>query len=71
MELIQGGVCAAKGFQAAGIHCGIRKNQKKKDLALIIEETLEQRYQGVQNEVGVWVTPASIPRIWCAPRRSR
>ncbi len=32
---IPGGVCAAKGFQAAGIHCGIRKNKAKKDLALI------------------------------------
>ncbi len=36
--------------------------QEKKDLALIIEETLEQRYQGVQNEVGVWVTPA-FPKL--------
>ncbi|MBP5289018.1 MAG: bifunctional glutamate N-acetyltransferase/amino-acid acetyltransferase ArgJ [Clostridia bacterium] len=35
MELIQGGVCAAKGFTANGIHCGIRKNHTKKDLALI------------------------------------
>ena len=32
---ITGGVCAAKGFQAAGIHCGVRKNKDKKDLALI------------------------------------
>ena len=36
--------------------------QEKKDLAMIIEETLEQRYQGVQNEVGVWVTPA-FPKL--------
>ena len=35
MKLISGGVCAAKGFSAAGIHCGIRKNHTKKDLALI------------------------------------
>ncbi len=35
MKLITGGVCAAKGFTAGGIHCGIRKNQTKKDLALI------------------------------------
>ena len=35
MKLISGGVCAAKGFTAGGIHCGIRKNQTKKDLALI------------------------------------
>ena len=35
MEFIYGGVCAAKGFTANGIHCGIRKNKSKKDLALI------------------------------------
>ncbi len=38
MKLISGGVCAAKGFQAAGIHCGIRHNRSKKDLALIVSE---------------------------------
>ena len=36
---ISGGVCAAKGFKAAGIHCGIRKNKNKKDLALIVSDT--------------------------------
>ena len=36
--------------------------QTKKDLALIIEETLEQRYEGVKNEQGVWVTPA-FPKL--------
>ena len=35
---IQGGVCAAKGFSANGIHCGIRKNKTKRDLALIFSE---------------------------------
>ena len=35
MKKISGGVCAAKGFQAAGVHCGVRKNKDKKDLALI------------------------------------
>ena len=38
MNIISGGVCAAKGFKANGIHCGIRKNQTKKDLALIVSE---------------------------------
>ena len=38
MNKIAGGVCAAKGFQASGIHCGIRKNKTKKDLALIYSE---------------------------------
>ena len=36
MKMIQGGVCAPQGFKAAGIHCGIRKNKLKKDLALIV-----------------------------------
>ena len=35
---IEGGVCAPKGFTANGIHCGIRKNKIKKDLALIVSE---------------------------------
>ena len=38
MKLISGGVCAAKGFKANGIHCGIRKNHAKKDLAMIVSE---------------------------------
>ncbi len=38
MKYIDGGVTAAKGFTASGIHCGIRKNQTKKDLAMIKSE---------------------------------
>ena len=38
MKQINGGVCAAKGFTANGIHCGIRKNKTKKDIALIYSE---------------------------------
>lgn len=38
MKIISGGVCAAKGFTAAGVHCGIRKNTEKKDLSLILSE---------------------------------
>ena len=38
MKIISGGVCAAKGYKASGVHCGIRKNQTKKDLALIVSE---------------------------------
>ncbi|MCD7861076.1 MAG: bifunctional ornithine acetyltransferase/N-acetylglutamate synthase, partial [Oscillospiraceae bacterium] len=38
MKQIEGGVCAATGFQAAGIHCGIRKNHTKRDLALILSK---------------------------------
>ena len=39
-----------------------RSKQEKRDLAVIIEEMLEQRYQGVKNEQGVWVTPA-FPKL--------
>jgi glutamate N-acetyltransferase/amino-acid N-acetyltransferase len=39
MKIIEGGVCAAKGFTAGGVHCGIRKNRDKRDLALIFSET--------------------------------
>ena len=38
MKTITGGICAAKGYKAAGIHCGIRKNKSKTDLSLIISE---------------------------------
>ena len=38
MKTITGGVCAAKGFTANGIHCGVRKNRIKKDIALIYSE---------------------------------
>ena len=39
MKIVDGGVCAAKGFLANGIHCGIRKNKSKRDIALIYSET--------------------------------
>ena len=39
-----------------------RNEQEKRDLALIIEEVLKQRYQGVKNEKGVWITPA-FPKL--------
>ncbi len=38
MKMIDGGVCAAKGFTASGVHAGIRKNRAKKDLSLIYSE---------------------------------
>lgn len=39
MKIVSGGVCAAKGFKAGGVHCGIRKNRTKRDIALIYSET--------------------------------
>ncbi len=38
MKMISGGVCAAQGYQANGVHCGIRKNRTKRDLALIVSQ---------------------------------
>ena len=38
MKMINGGICAAKGFTASGVHCGIRHNKIKKDLSLIYSE---------------------------------
>ena len=38
LNFIEGGVTAAQGFTAAGVHCGIRKNRTKKDLALIVSD---------------------------------
>ena len=38
MKIIKGGVCAAKGYRANGIYCGIRRNRTKKDLSLIVSE---------------------------------
>lgn len=40
LKIISGGICAAKGFKANGIHCGIRKNKLKRDLGLIYSDTV-------------------------------
>ncbi len=50
-------------FVTVFMYLGEAKNeQEKKDLAIIIEEVLQQRYQGVKNEQGIWVTPA-FPKL--------
>ncbi len=50
-------------FVTVFMYLGEAKNeQEKKDLALIIEEVLRQRHQGVKNEKGIWVTPA-FPKL--------
>ena len=49
LKVIAGGVCAPKGFKVNGIHCGIRKNREKKDLALIVAD-------GVCNVACVYTT---------------
>ena len=50
-------------FVTVFMYLGEAKNdQERRDLAMIIEETLEQRYEGVKNEAGVWITPA-FPKL--------
>ena len=50
-------------FVTVFMYLGEAKNPREKhDLAMIIEETLKQRYQGVKNEYGVWITPA-FPKL--------
>ena len=64
MIQIQGGVCAAKGFKAAGVHAGIRKNKDKKDLALIVSETRATAAatytQNLVKGAPIYVTKANI-----------
>ena len=64
MKKIDGGVCAAKGFCAAGIHAGIRKNKDKKDLALIVSDvpaTAAGCYtQNLVKGAPIWVTKKHI-----------
>lgn len=48
MKITSGGVCAAKGFKASGVHCGIRKNRTKRDLALIYSEKSPTRRLSIQ-----------------------
>lgn len=64
MKKISGGVCAAKGFSAAGIHAGIRKNKTKPDLALIMSETPATAAgcytQNLVKGAPIWVTKKNI-----------
>ena len=61
MNTIEGGVTAAKGFQASGIHCGIRKNRSKADLALIYSDVpCAAAAVYTQNLVKIW--PLSIQK---------
>ncbi len=64
MKQINGGVCAAIGFKASGIHAGIRKNKTKKDLALILSETraaaASTYTQNLVKGAPIYVTKANI-----------
>ena len=61
MEFIKGGVTAAKGFTASGIHCGIRKNQIKKDLAMIKSE-IKAAAAAVYTQNKVYGAPITVTR---------
>ncbi len=58
---ITGGVCAAKGFRAAGMHCGIRKNTSKKDIALIVADA-PCAAAGVYTQNKVFAAPVGVTR---------
>lgn len=64
MKIINGGVCAAKGFRASGIHAGIRKNKEKMDLALIVSSTPATTVgcytQNLVKGAPIWVTKKNI-----------
>ena len=64
MKHINGGVCAAQGFKASGIHAGIRKNREKKDLALIVSEKIAAAAstytQNLVKGAPIYVTKANI-----------
>nr|WP_300851011.1 bifunctional glutamate N-acetyltransferase/amino-acid acetyltransferase ArgJ [uncultured Acetatifactor sp.] len=70
MEFIQGGVTAAKGFSASGIHCGIRKNKTKPDLALILSDR-ECAAAGVYTRNLVKGAPITVTKRNIADGRAR
>ena len=61
LKFINGGVTAPKGFKASGIHCGIRKNKAKKDLALIVSE-VECDAAGVYTQNLVYGAPITVTK---------
>ncbi len=70
MEFIEGGVTAAKGFSASGIHCGIRKNKTKPDLALIHSDR-ECAAAGVYTRNLVKGAPITVTKRNIADGRAR
>ncbi len=61
MKYINGGVTAAQGFKASGIHCGIRKNQTKKDLAMIVSD-VKCSAAAVYTQNKVYGAPITVTR---------
>lgn len=69
-QYIEGGVTAAKGFTAAGIHCGIRKNRSKKDLALIVSDR-EASAAGIYTQNLVKGAPIQVTASHIADGKAR
>ncbi|HIX91657.1 MAG TPA: bifunctional glutamate N-acetyltransferase/amino-acid acetyltransferase ArgJ [Firmicutes bacterium] len=65
-----GGICAAKGFRAAGIHAGLRKNKDKLDLALIVADD-ECAAAGVFTTNRVFAAPVGVTRAHLKNKRAR
>lgn len=61
MKYVDGGVTAPKGFKASGVHCGLRANTSKKDLALIYSET-EAKASAVYTQNKVFGAPITVTR---------
>ena len=70
MKLISGGVCAAKGFKAAGTYCGIRRNPNKKDLALIVSD-VQANAAAVYTTNLVKGAPLTVTKTHIADGRAR
>jgi len=67
---IDGGICAAAGFKAAGIHAGFRKNKQKKDLALILADDMCSA-AGVYTTNKVYAAPVGVTRAHLANGKAR
>ncbi len=67
---VTGGVCAPKGFTAAGMHCGVRKNRSKKDIAMIFCDT-ECTAAAVYTQNKVYGAPITVTRANIADGRAR
>ena len=70
VKFINGGVTAPKGFKASGVHCGIRKNKTKKDLALIVSEK-ECDAAAVYTQNLVYGAPITVTRNNIADGKAR
>lgn len=67
---IEGGICAAKGFKAAGIHSGFRKNKQKRDLAIIVADDICSA-AGVYTTNKVFAAPVGVTRAHLANGKAR